>query len=324
MHSFSNTGWLVYCALLGDLAAARPAALAAIQGAVIDSAPFPGMSPEVWAAGFLTAAAGSPRKRADKDKAAQEEQDRVVGGKAGAAAGAAAASCSTTPIALTSNAPDRSSLAFRATATFFRVWMQGARKRALKAVIADEARLAAWPALYIFCEDDHVIPATSVRAAAAEHARRGGGAWAARTLCFQSSEHVAHLRHHRAAYTAALASFVGGDVLKTRGEVVASAPAVIAPLPPLAVRVAAAPPTTALGQSLSRTLSFKVDPSALALARTASIKAGPASGGGLSGLAPIMGRSLTRAGSIRAAAGGEVGSPTAAMAALLSARPQLM
>ena len=337
MHSFSNTGWLAYCGLLGDLASARPAALGAVKGAVIDSAPYPAMSPDVWAAGFLTAAAGGAA--AKKEKRAQRRQKKNKGGRANKANGNAAAaavdgpSCSTSTPATTitvAAAPDRSSLAFRATAAFFGVWMQGGRKRALKATIAHEAAHVAWPALYIFCEDDHVIPAASVRAAAAAHAARAGGAWPARTLCFAASEHVAHLRHHRAAYVAALDAFVAGDVLGKGGEKAVAAVA-LAPPPTRAAATPPLVPTTALSRSLSRSLSFKLDPAATAaLARSASIKAGgPAAtaggGGGLGGLAPLMvgGRGgLARAGSIAAAG---AASPTAAMVASLRASlPQLM
>jgi len=327
MHCFSNTGWLAYCGLLGDLAAARPEVLAAIRGVVIDSAPFPAMSPEVWAAGFLTAA-GSKKKNAARKARADAAALKKRGGKVIDLVDDGAAPSTSAP-----TGPDRDGLAFKATSAFFRVWMQGARKRALKGVIAAEAAHAAWPALYIFCEDDHVIPAASVREAAAAHAARGAGAWAARTLCFQSSEHVAHLVHHRAAYTAALDAFVSGDVLKVGGgaavAAAAFAPAAAVPVAPLVH--AATSGTGALGRSLSRSLSFKLDPAAASrLARSASIKAGPGNGGGLQGLPPILaGRgALTHAGSIRAAATGEVvaGSPTAAMvaASLRAALPQLM
>jgi hypothetical protein len=302
MHCFSNTGWLGYCGLVGDLEAARPAALAAMRGVVIDSAPFPAMSPEVWAAGFMTALGSSKKKRR------QQQQQQQAG---------------------PADAPDQTSASFKAVAAFFRVWMQGARKRALKAVIADEARLVAWPALFIFCEDDHVIPASSVRAAAAAHAVCGGGRWAARTLAFASSEHVGHLRHHRSAYLAALDAFVARDVLgKGVGEGVAAdamaaavaAPACPRPLPPIA---------RSASRTLSRSLSMKLDPSTLgALTRSTSIKAGHV------GLGPIFvrggggggGGGLARAASIRAA-GGRSGAttPTAAVVASLRASlPQLM
>ena len=102
-------------------------------------------------------------------------------------------------------APDPKSRKFRAARAFFQAWLQGPRKRELKSVVRSEARLANYPQLYIYSDDDHVIPPASVESAAATHAAAGRQV---SLLRLTNSVHVAHLRHHRAAYLAALDAFL--------------------------------------------------------------------------------------------------------------------
>ena len=102
-------------------------------------------------------------------------------------------------------APDPRSRKFRAARAFFQAWLQGPRKRELKSVVRSEARLANYPQLYVYSDDDHVIPPASVESAAATHAAAGRQV---SLLRLTNSVHVAHLRHHRAAYLAALDAFL--------------------------------------------------------------------------------------------------------------------
>ncbi|KAG8058681.1 hypothetical protein GUJ93_ZPchr0002g25534 [Zizania palustris] len=53
-HTFSNTGWLAYGAILDNLQS-RADIIERIQGCVVDSAPVLEIRPEVWAAGFSAA-----------------------------------------------------------------------------------------------------------------------------------------------------------------------------------------------------------------------------------------------------------------------------
>ncbi|GAB4849139.1 hypothetical protein Ancab_003948 [Ancistrocladus abbreviatus] len=53
-HTFSNTGWLVYGAILNHLQD-RPDVLGKIRGCIVDSGAAPELDPQIWATGFCAA-----------------------------------------------------------------------------------------------------------------------------------------------------------------------------------------------------------------------------------------------------------------------------
>lgn len=135
--------------------------------------------------------------------------------------------------------PDPRSALYRATRLFMRAWLGwGARKAEFARMVRDERELAAYPQLYVFSANDHVIPAASVRGVVADRLARGVPV---AVLELADSPHVQHLREHGAEYAAALAAF--DAVLAAR-----AAPARPAPAP----RAIAA----AGGKTIARTLSL--------------------------------------------------------------------
>ena len=85
-------------------------------------------------------------------------------------------------------------------------WWSGAR---IRAELTESLRAPCMqvPALFLFADQgDDVAPAAAVRRWAAEHAARGNRC---SRVCFPSSEHVSHLRHHPDRYRHELKHFLG-------------------------------------------------------------------------------------------------------------------
>lgn len=195
-HTFSNTGWLAYGAVLKRLRERHGSGIEKrIKGCVVDSAPHMEPDPQVWASGFSTAIL----KR--RSKAAIAMTVSAEAAKAGAAdIGASAFQ--------PKQQPDVVEKALQALLEkFFSVYLKlPAVQRKLEDLTEILAReQPPCPQLYIYSTADRVIPAESVEAFIRLQ-KSDGRRVVARRL--DSSPHVDHFRTFPQLYTEQLTSFL--------------------------------------------------------------------------------------------------------------------
>jgi hypothetical protein len=94
-------------------------------------------------------------------------------------------------------------------------WVNGGRMRQQLQEVMASALVAPHPALFLLCEaGDEVAPAEAVRHWARQHAITSGGRVSLQS--WLASQHVRHLLHHPAEYTATLRKFLLGVTPDTR------------------------------------------------------------------------------------------------------------
>lgn len=186
-HTFSNTGWLTYGAVLERLISQGDDYLDRIKGCVVDSAPSARPDPQVWASGFSAALL-------KKNSAATQ---LLQGGCADGWNGRIAY-------------PKPS---FRETALlamleqFFSIFLQiphvNRRLSDVVSVLANQQ--PSCPQLYIYSSADAVIPSKSVESFIEEQKKAGHTVSACN---FQCSPHVDHFRTYPDKYSEQLTSFL--------------------------------------------------------------------------------------------------------------------
>ncbi|KAL8100607.1 hypothetical protein AgCh_032752 [Apium graveolens] len=78
-HTFSNTGWLTYGAILEKFQQEDDALIERIRGCIVDSAPVAAPDPQVWAAGFSAAILKKQSVATKQDNAAHRSDVEVSG-----------------------------------------------------------------------------------------------------------------------------------------------------------------------------------------------------------------------------------------------------
>ena len=121
-HSFSNTGWFCYGAILEGILQRGQEIFSSIAGVVVDSAPHPTVSPRIWARGLLGAV--MPHRDVDKENALQRVSTMLE--------------------------------------KFFALYMAGQPGKRLKELAAVLRQEQKFPQLYIYSHKDKVIPSSSV------------------------------------------------------------------------------------------------------------------------------------------------------------------
>ncbi|KAI4384305.1 hypothetical protein MLD38_002478 [Melastoma candidum] len=185
-HTFSNTGWLTYGAILEKLQQQDPVLMGKIKGCVVDSAPVAAPDPQVWASGF-SAAFLKKQSVATKGISRSTEKEE-------------------TKPALTESA-----LLLILEKLFEVVLKLPTVNRRLSDVLdVLSSRPPSCPQLYIYSSADRVIPADYVESFIEEQKRLGVEV---RACNFVSTPHVDHFRNDPKLYTTQLTHFLEDYVL---------------------------------------------------------------------------------------------------------------
>eukprot|EP00250_Pteridium_aquilinum_P024332 c28933_g1_i1 orf=313-1872(+) len=187
-HTFSNTGWLTYGAVLERLINHGDKFLEKIKGCVVDSAPSARPDPQVWASGFSAALLKK------SSVATQMVQSYGADGWNG------------TMIPYPKPSLKETAL-LAMLEKFFSVFLQipyvNRRLNDVVSVLANQQ--PSCPQLYIYSSADTVIPAKSVEAFIEEQKKAGHMVSACN---FQCSPHVDHFRTFPEKYSEQLTSFL--------------------------------------------------------------------------------------------------------------------
>ncbi|WOH10344.1 hypothetical protein DCAR_0729811 [Daucus carota subsp. sativus] len=191
-HTFSNTGWLAYGAILDDLQG-RPDILDKIKGCVIDSGGDPNIDPKVWAAGFGAAllkkrsSAAYPSVEAGEKNAVQRETNVAkLGPKKPFFAEVAILLVLEKFFSFLLNTPDLN-------------------QKLTKIISVLSNNQPPCPQLYLYSSDDKVIPYQSVELFIKKQKDMGR---TVHSFNFKSSPHVDHYRTYPTTYYSQLQSFL--------------------------------------------------------------------------------------------------------------------
>ncbi|KNA15139.1 hypothetical protein SOVF_100920 [Spinacia oleracea] len=188
-HTFSNTGWLVYGAILTHLQD-RPDLIERIKGCVVDSGGDPELNPKVWAAGFTAAllkkrnnvmplSSEDVEPRTDKNKSNMQDEDPLL----------------------------IEALVFGALEKMFSFLftLPDVNQRLLKIIHHLSDNQPPCPQLYLYSTEDKVIPYRSVESFIKHQKSKGRSV---SSFNFKSSPHVDHYRTFPDVYTSQVNSFL--------------------------------------------------------------------------------------------------------------------
>lgn len=188
-HTFSNTGWLVYGAILSRLQG-KPELMERIKGCIVDSGGDPELNPKVWAAGFVAAML---KKRSSAAYPVGEIGEMEP---------------TPTVPKLKQNEPDllENILLFVLEKLFsFLLNFPYINQRLLKVLTDLSKNSPSCPQLYMYSTADKVIPFSSVESFMEDQRRMGRNV---RSFNFQWSSHVDHFRTFPDLYSSNVSSFL--------------------------------------------------------------------------------------------------------------------
>ncbi|XVE66403.1 hypothetical protein DITRI_Ditri08aG0077600 [Diplodiscus trichospermus] len=191
-HTFSNTGWLTYGAILEKFQKQDPALLRRIRGCIVDSAPAAAPDPQVWASGF-SAAFLKKHSFATKGFPISSKSDMGV-------------YVSEREVSEPKPAVTEAALLLVLEKFFEVVLNLPAVNRRLSDVVGLlSCGQPTCPQLYIYSSADRVIPADSVESFIEKQRRDGREV---RACNFVSTPHVDHFRSDPKLYTSQLSQFL--------------------------------------------------------------------------------------------------------------------
>lgn len=197
-HTFSNTGWLTYGAVLEKFQKQDPSLMGRIKGCIVDSAPVAAPDPQVWASGFCAAFL---KKHSIATKGVTSSNELGVNLSLGSKTVADAAKPAVTEAAL-----------LLVLEKFFEVVLNlpMVNRRLSNVVSLLSSGQPSCPQLYIYSSADRVIPAESVESFIEEQRRAGHEV---RACNFVSTPHVDHFRNDPQLYSSQLTGFLEDSVL---------------------------------------------------------------------------------------------------------------
>lgn len=184
-HTFSNTGWLIYGAILEKFQRQDNNLMGKIKGCIVDSAPVDTPDPQVWASGF---------------SAAFLKKNSIAAKGYGNADSIAAK-------------PAMSEAALLVVLEkFFDVILNlpAVNQRLSNVLVQLKSGQPRCPQLYIYSSADRVIPAGSVESFIEAQQKTGR---VVRSCNFKSTPHVDHFRHEPELYASQLSQFLNDCVL---------------------------------------------------------------------------------------------------------------
>ncbi|KAM7484852.1 hypothetical protein LguiA_000861 [Lonicera macranthoides] len=198
-HTFSNTGWLTYGAILEKFQKQDHTLMGRIRGCIVDSAPVAAPDPQVWASGFSAAFLKKQSVATKRCTATNEQRGLQVSGETKTVLVEAKPAITETALLLVLE-------------KFFEVVLNlPAVNRRLTDVMGQlKSGQPRCPQLYIYSSADKVIPAGSVESFIKEQQRSGREV---RACNFISTPHVDHFRHDPKLYTSQLSQFLEDSVL---------------------------------------------------------------------------------------------------------------
>lgn len=186
-HTFSNTGWLTYGAILEKFQKQDPSLMGRIKGLIVDSAPVAAPDPQVWASGFSAAVL--------------KKQSVATKGRSG----------SNEAVVETKPAVTETALLLVLEKFFELVLNLPTVNSRLSDVIGQlSSRQPTCPQLYIYSSADRVIPVGHVESFIEEQRRSGREV---RACNFVSTPHVDHFRNDPQLYSYQLTRFLEDCVL---------------------------------------------------------------------------------------------------------------
>lgn len=187
-HTFSNTGWLVYGAILAHLQE-RPDLIERIKGCIVDSGADAELNPKVWAAGFTAALL----KKRNTVVPPSEKLDPITDRKK-------------------SNLQDEDPLIIEALvlAVLEKMFsllfkLPDVNQRLSKIISHLSENQPQCPQLYLYSTADKVIPYLSVESFIEHQKLKGRNVW---SFNFVSSPHVDHYRTFPDVYTSQVNNFL--------------------------------------------------------------------------------------------------------------------
>nr|XP_043606579.1 transmembrane protein 53 [Erigeron canadensis] len=186
-HTFSNTGWLIYGAMLEKFQRQDNSLMGRIKGCIVDSAPVAAADSQVWASGF---SAAFLKKNSIASKGYRNAHDIAA-------------------------KPAMSEAALLVILEkFFDVILNlpAVHKRLSNVLLQLKFGQPSCPQLYIYSSADKVIPAGSVESFIEGQQRTGR---VVRSCNFKSTPHVDHFRHEPELYTTQLSQFFKECVLNS-------------------------------------------------------------------------------------------------------------
>ncbi|KAG9441982.1 hypothetical protein H6P81_017836 [Aristolochia fimbriata] len=193
-HTFSNTGWLTYGAILEKFQKQDPSLEGKIKGCIVDSAPVASPDPQVWASGF---SAAFLKKQSIATKGFQASHVAAV--EVEELNGGTAVGELKPPVA------EQALLVI--LEKFFSVVLNlpSVNRRLSDVLDTLTSEQPKCPQLYIYSSADRVIPAKSVESFIEEQRRAGHNV---RACNFVFSPHVDHFRNSPELYTTQLTTFL--------------------------------------------------------------------------------------------------------------------